>query len=248
MERIFSYKTVDMLVGSLVVCENFKKTETEILAYRPSWADPMIPDLQTQINNAIRERLGMDPRAAQKLATIEIKTIMNDASAKLSNFKVQLSVDFADNKPRLNWILNTLGFTQFFKELGRKDQETLVQFLARYATGMTPALKIEIDNKGMTPGLIDEIIDSATVATNADVFQESMKEDSKINFEESIVEYNEIYTKIIGICKVLHNLFKDDKVKAQLFSFSHIINKMNHNTKPDTPDTDIPDPDPEDES
>ncbi len=42
---------------------------------------------------------------------------------------------------------------------------------------MTPDLTIEINNAGMTPGLIDDIIDLATVAANADVFQESTKED-----------------------------------------------------------------------
>ena len=227
MERKFSYKAVDMLIGSRVVCENFKTYKTELTAVNSTWADPFIDDLETRVNTAINKHLGIDTKSLQKLATGDIHKLQKEAGDKLALFKTVLSVNFESNKDRLQWILDTLGFTRHLKNTQNNDQEALIQLLAQFKENMTPELITEITDTGMAENIITGIINMAENVRDADVTQEKLKEDSKTHTEEAIIEFNEIYIIIIGICKIGHKIFKSDKLKAEHFSFDHIIRAMN---------------------
>jgi len=234
MERIFNYKAVDTLIGSRVVCENFKKYKTELIAVNSIWADPFIADLETRINNAISTHLGIDKKSLQKLATTDIYALQKEAGDKLALFKTVLSVNFSKQKERLQWILDTLGYTRNLKNVQNDDQEALIQLIAQFTENMSPALKTEITDTGMAADIITGITDMAENVRDADVTQEKEKEDSKTLTEEAVKEFNEIYTIIIGICKIGHKLFKSDKLKSEHFSFQHIIAAMNFVNNKDT--------------
>jgi len=227
MERNFNYKAVDMLIGSRVVCENFKTYKTELTAVNSTWADPFIDDLETRVNTAINKHLGIDTKSLQKLATGDIQNLQKEAGDKLALFKTVISVNFDDNKDRLQWILDTLGFTRHLKNTQNNDQEALIQLIAQFTENMTPELKTEITDTGMAENLITGITDMAENVRDADVTQEKQKVESKTHTEEAIKEFNEIFTIIIGICKIGHKIFKSDKLKAEHFSFAHIVGAMN---------------------
>ena len=227
MEQNFKYKAVDMLIGSRVLCENFKTFKPQLTAVNTKWEDPFIGDLETRINKAIDKHLGIDSKSLQKVATGDIQELQKEAGEKLALFKTVLSVNFESNKDRLQWILDTLGFTTHLKNVQNDDQEALIQLLAQFKENMTPDLTTEITDTGMAADIITGITDMAQNVREADVTQEKLKEESKTYTEEAIKEFNEIYTEIIGICKVGHKLFKSDKLKAEHFSFAHIIQAMN---------------------
>ncbi len=231
MERLYSYKDVDMLIGARVVGESFKKYKDEIIAIRSRWADPFIDDYELNVNTVIDTHLGIDAKSLQKLATHDINALQKEAGKKLSLFKTLITVDFSSDKVRKQWILDTLGFTRHLKSVQNNSHEDLIQLLSQFKENMTPELKAEITDKGMGEALIDGIISMAETVREADVTQEKLKEDSKTHTEEAVKEFNTIYEQAIGICKIGHQLFNDDKLKAEHFSFSHIIKAMRHTKK-----------------
>jgi len=227
MERNFNYKAVDMLVASRVVCENFKTFKTEILAVNSKWADPFIADIEARINTAIDKHLGLDSKSLQKMATGDIQKLQKEAESKLAVFKTVLSVNFESNKERLKWILDTLGYTAHLKRVQKNDQEALIQLLAQFKENMSPDLITEITDTGMSEEIITGITDMAESVRDADVTQEKHKSGSKTFTEDAVKEFNAIYTEIIGICKIGHKIFHSDKIKAEHFSFAHIVKAMN---------------------
>jgi len=240
METKFSYKAVDTLIGSRVVCENFKTYKTELTAVNTTWEDPFIDDLETRINTAINKHLGIDAKKLQKLATGDIHVLQKEAGDKLALFKTVLTVNFNGNKDRLQWILDILGFSRHLKDTQNNDQEGLIQLIAQFNENMTPELITEITDTGMAENIITGITDMAENVRDADVTQEKLKEDSKTHTETAVKEFNEIYDIIIGICKVGHKLFKSDKLKAEHFSFAHIMKAMNLAKKKEEDETEEP--------
>ncbi len=123
-------------------------------------------------------------------------------------------------------LLDTLGYSRHLSGAQKGNHESLIQFLVQYKDNMTAELKAEIIGKGIGEALIDDIINKAESVIDADVTQENLKEESKTHTEEAQKEFNAIYEQIIGICKICHQLFKEDKLKAEHFSFSHILENM----------------------
>ena len=216
-----------MLIAARTLCDNFENHKTEITAVRAIWADPFIGDFRTRINAAINTYLGSDPKKDLRLATQALKDIQSDAQRDLSLFKIQLEVDYADDDARLSWLLATLGFSAHYSDVQKKDQEALIELLAKFKTNMTAALKTELTGKGIDGALIDDIKGYANPLRDADVTQEALKGTTKELTEEALTEFNSIYSQAMAISRISANLFKDKGVVRGKFVFGRLIFSLN---------------------
>jgi len=234
-QRKYAHKDVDMLISAKTLSANFTDHKTEIVAVRAIWADPFIASFQTRIDNAISNFLGLDPKKDLKLATDQVLFIQQKAMEDIAFFKTNIEADFDNDKTRLNWFLDTFGFTAHLEDIQNKDQEALIELLQKFKKNMTTAIKTEITDKGTSPQLIDDIINNADPLKDANVIQETLKGTSKDLTDEALTEFNEIYAVAIAIGKITAKLFKKDKVKKDKFTFSKLVAELNKKPKKPTP-------------
>jgi len=88
---------------------------------------------------------------------------------------VQIDQDFKPTPDRRTEILKQLGFTDYYKDARKKDQEALINLLYQFKANLTAELKTEIANKGTAPAALEEIVEFADTLKNANVTQEGNK-------------------------------------------------------------------------
>ncbi len=215
-----------MLIGVGILNEAFTENEAALAAVNTRWQPPYITNFKEKVNTVMHTYLGVDSKSILKIATSDVNALLKEAFEKLSLFKTLISVNFSDNKERSDWILKALGFSTHFKKTQKGNQESAIQLLIKFTEHMTPELKAEIVSKGTAEDIIDSITSMSNNIIEADITQERLKDTGKSHTEEAVKEFNAIYKEAIGICKVGKKLFKNDKLKASQFSFSHIMSNM----------------------
>jgi len=229
--RNYSYKDVDMLLTSKTIIESFKLNLSELSSARSNWDEEYANNLAEKIDNAIEDYLGLDKKRELRNATAYLSSIQTPTIRDLSFLKKQLEVDFAGDKSKLKEMLKNLGFEKNLRKVQNSDQEALIELLYAFKKGMKASLKSEIVTKGTNPELIDRIINYADQMKQANISQETQKETTKAVSEEAKNAFNEIYTEIIGICKIASSFYQYDTLKKELFTFGKVLSNMNASRK-----------------
>lgn len=227
LNRNYNYKDVDMLVASKTTMVSFKANLAELSVVRTNWNENYADQLSSKIDDAIENHLGLDKKKELRNATSKLTEIQMPALRDISFLKTQIEVDFKDNKPKLKEYLKNLGFSQFLKKAQTKDQEALIQLLYQFKKNLTDSAKRDIMAKGLSEELLNKIIAYADDLKNANVSQESLKEDTKATSAEATEIFNSIYDEIIGICKIASNYYQFDPLKKELFTFSKLVSNLN---------------------
>lgn len=232
--RDFNCKDSEMLTTSSEITVYAQSLLPQIVAKRPTWKDPFFPDLLTRINNAFNTYLGVDNAADLRKKTDILLSIMKPAQADLSTFKINITADFKNDKPRLQEILTLLGYNQYWKQVQNDDEEACIQMLYRFQNNMTAPLRTEITDAGTSNDLITTILTYPDTLNQANISQEFSKSLRPVATKEAIVEFNAIYNTIISICTICRNIFIKDPVIRNNFSFSAVKKRLNA-TKGTTP-------------
>lgn len=226
--RDYKAKDVEMLLTAATITDSAILNKVFLQSKRSTWADPFFEDFKTEIDKAIRDFLGQDNAKQLRDATIIVLSIQADAIKDLAELKVQLEVDFNDNLIQRTEILNNLGFTPFYADVKRKDQEGLINLLYQFKTNLTPALRTTITDKGTSPALLDAIIAHAETLKDANILQEGKKGTRKELTDQAIIAFNGIYAKVMAIAKISTNFFKDNQAIKEQFSFSKVKKNLNN--------------------
>lgn len=235
LKRAYAGKDVDMLTACGTIIEQAIIHKATLILKRANWADPFLPDLQTRIQNAFPNFLGIDNAEQLRDSTQILIGIQTNALRDLAEFKVQITEDFKSNKKRRDEILNKLGFTAHHKDAQSKDQEALIELLTKFQKNMTTALQTEITNAGMAVNLITAIIGYATVLKNSNITQETMKGSRKVISASAVTEFNAIYNAVISVGRISSNFFKTDKAIQDKFSYAKTLKKLNNPPPPPPP-------------
>jgi len=236
---IFSGTTVEMLTTADIIVETAIEKKDVLIAERPFWADPFFPKLKQRIDGDFTTILGVDNAKALREASAMVFGIQKNAMAKLSGVKVQIEVDFEDDKARRDEILTQLGYTNYFKDVQKKNQSALVGQLFHLKTNLTPELKTTLVEKGTSPASLDLLVSYADEMKTKNIGQELLKENRKELTLKDIIELNDVYKQVIGVCKIVQRLFKGDQLLKQQFSYNRIRKQLSgsklKNEPPATP-------------
>lgn len=235
-QRNYSTKDVDMLITSATIIDSAIANKDFLISKRSIWADPYFSNLKDRIDTAIQNLLGIDNAKDLRGATYTIKSIQVQAMKDLSAVVIQLKNDFRMNKVRLSELLNILGFTTFYKEVQRRDQESLINLLFRFKLNLSEDLKNEIINAGIESIMLDNVMAHANTLKIADINQETFKGLRKEITEATRIEFNGIYDEVIGVSKIASNFFRDQPIKKEHFSFYKVSKRLNTVDKKIEPD------------
>ncbi len=221
---------LEVVTAGVVICNHGTELITELVVERPLWATPYFPTFITRLTGYLGSYVGDDRTDAQRDATVIVEALEKQARAKLSSFKIQLDADFRTNKPRLAEILNTLGFTLYFKNAIISKEVNLLNLLERFKTNMIPTLQAEIVTAGGNLANIILIKTLATTLPAANMVQEGLKGTKKLTTEGMVTDFNDAYDELMSICKVAQNIYKEDAAKKQLFSYAHTLSILRGGT------------------
>lgn len=224
-ERKYNCKDVDMLVTSNVVLKNFELHTDALVAKRKTWADPFAGDLQIKINAGL-ELLGINTKTLQTEVTSELVTLQKQALENLVTFKIQLEVDFEDEPKELKKIENKLGFSRHHEQVQSGDQQALIQMLTAFKQNMSLKLKEQIEEAGTDGQSIEDLILMRDQINDINIQQEALKGSTPHDTAVNVEEFNAIYTKVIGICKIAPRLLPGVSTASEDFSFNRILNRL----------------------
>lgn len=233
METNRSYKGKDseMLIVLSVIIGFCLQNLAFLSTKRSNWNKKFFDDLQASIDALVKKHMGYDSALAMRNATVAVKNIMKPAYKALSEFKVQVEVDFKKDKNFLNEILISLGFRDHFAALNSGDQEAMIQHLYKFATNITPAQKTAIIAKGMMPQLITDITGYADLLTKANITQEQLKGSRPETSANRVADLNDMYNTVIGIAKMAHRFYKDNPTSQDQLSYTKGLKNLNATKK-----------------
>ena len=226
----YNVKSVDFLIASDTIVDSAIANQEFLVTKRANWTMLFFLAIKTQIDKAIQDHLGVDGAKQLRESTQIVYAIVANALTELAEIKVQIEEDFKDNPTQKVEILNTLGFTPYFFNARKGDQEALINLLYQFKKNLTQQLNDEIVAKGTAQATLDAVITRADALKQADVIQEGKKGTKKEITAEAIKEFNNIYDKIISITRIATKFFKNDKAKSDQFSFDKVSKNIN-NTK-----------------
>ncbi len=221
--RSYSCKDVEMLMASKTIAGSFKANISELSPVRTDWTEQYATELTARIDTAIDTHLGVDARKELRNATASLIAMLGPARRDLSFIKTQIDEDFRREPARRDEILRTLGFANHLKAVQAGNQEALIQLLYQFKTNLTQPLRLDIEAKGVNPALINRIVGFADTVSQANVVQESYKSTTKEISQEVIDTFVNIYTEIIGICKIASAYYRYEPLKREQFTFAKVV-------------------------
>lgn len=224
-QRNYSVKDEVMLMACKTIVKNMSINLSDLSLVRSNWTEDYVAGLDTKIDTAMNDFLGLDKQKDLRAATDQVEDILKPAIRNLGFLKTQIEVDMGKDAKE---ILRGLGYS---KPLNALDQEGLITLLYAFKKGMTDDLKAQMVAKGTNPALIDETIGYAEALQQANLTQEVLKGSSRELSLEAAAAFNDIYTEVIGICKIASRIYHDDPVKKSQFTFNKVVARMGANNK-----------------
>lgn len=230
--RTYNCKDVDMVLTAKTVNRSFIANIEELSTIRSDWSPEYANALNTEIDHSIEHYLGLDVKKELRSATSQVLSIHAPALRDLSFLKTQITADFGSEAKEIN---KSLGLNSYLKGARDGKQDDLIQLLSAFKKGLTVALKGRIIEKGTNEALLDRIISYTDQMIEANVKQENIKGSSKEVTAEAVTAFNEIYEKIMKICKIASAYYKDDKIKKAQFTFKKVLANLGGKRKSTEP-------------
>lgn len=228
-KRNYSYSNVTMCLASQTIAGSLKQNLNALSEVRTDWTPEYADELNKKIEDAVKDRLGLNPKKGLRDASSLLFALMGPAKEDLSLFKTQIEGDF--KKEKVREILKNLGITKNLRKVQKGDQEALIELLFAFQLNMTDPLKAEISSKGMNPVLIDRISGYALSIKNANLDQEGLKETTQEITDEKTTVFNAIYAEVMKVCKIAAKYFRHDPLKKAQFTFSKVVANMSQAKK-----------------
>lgn len=232
-QRIYSASDVGMLTAILTIVESAIAAEEFLVSKRPLWKAPFFQNIRTRIENAFAEILGISNVNELRRLTLIVTGLQKSLLSNLADFRVQLKADYADNPVRLEELLNLMGFKNAGVTLKgyKNNQESLAQLLQRIKAGITPEVKTELIEKGMSPQTIENILANADTYIEANIRQEGFKSEKKTLTDTNKQELNALYTIVIGIGKIARSFYKSQPTEQAKFTFKTVLRNQGYRVK-----------------
>lgn len=218
-------KSVTMMACETIVA-NFKDNIAELSLVRDNWTEEYALDLETRLKADISQYLGVDQHAAQKKATIQVNMILNEATKDVNFLYKQINTDFEREPARRDAILQTLGFTSYWKSATSTSQVGMINLLQTYSQNLPDELKQEINAKGISMSLLERIPTYLEQLNTANNKQEQLKSTTPELTEEANQALYGIFQEVKSMAKVAKAFYISDPAKKKQFTFSYILRNL----------------------
>lgn len=219
-QRIYPTSDVDMLTVAMIIAENAKENQDFLSAKRPAWEPPFFDNLITRIEKTSSDVLGIKSVHQLVEASNAMRILRDKLLNDIAELKIQIKVDYADNKQQKELLLNKLGIGKSSNY--RKSQQALTQTVEMLQAGLTPDVVTQMQEKGIAAPAVNSLVADSREYIKANILQEQSKLKRSSLSAANVKELNSIYTTIIGITKIARTFYKGQPKKQAKFSFSKI--------------------------
>ena len=137
--RKYKGKDSEMLIATSTILQAAISHQPFLVTKRATWLPAFFTTLETRLNTAISTYLGVDNAALLRSKTSIVTSLQGTAYSAVSDVKLQIDIDYKNDKPRLNELLTTLGYKQHWLLAQGKDQEALISLLFAFKQNLTPS-------------------------------------------------------------------------------------------------------------
>lgn len=223
MKQKFNFKPLPMLVAALTVADHFEAEKQVFNVEKPLWNDQFLADFRQAVGLVMNEYFGISTKEELRNQTSLVEELSGKAIADLGMVKTQIERDFRATPERCQWILDKLGFKEYWSKASNNNQSVLIGLLLAFRNNLNKPLFDELEQNGVNPARLNNLISYADTLNQANITQESLKGSTKLVTEKAVLTLNDIYDRAMDICAVGQQLFKKDKLKKDLFVFSNLV-------------------------
>jgi len=221
----YNYEHIDMLLAAGMIAQIFRKYVDDLSYIRTDWTRKYADSLNERIDKAMKNHLGVtypaDLRAANE-RIIEIRpTTRRDLAFIMREIKDNFSMEEADA------ILHYLGFDLYIDDVISHDQESLINLLFSFKSGMTRGLRRLITGQGTNPPLIDRIMEHAGIFQQANQIQRQLKKEWHQPPKSAHQELQTIFKEVMLICKIGAIFYQEEPDKRDFFVFAKVVHSIN---------------------
>lgn len=218
----YAVKDDAMLIKAKVAIRNAKEEIATLSGYQPDITVENLSAFETDVDNAMAGLLAMDKNGTLKKATVNIKGLTKTAFEKTRLLRTLIESNFKEDKDAL---LEHLAYPKYYRELGRGKHEAAISLLSAITRAETE-LKEKFATKSLPVTLIDDLVLLSNEIVEAETTQEHLKGSSKPVTEQQRKTLNDIYIRVMDICKLGQVLFAKDAVKKDKFIFTKLAGGM----------------------
>lgn len=222
-----NYSKLAKLVALKVIAQNFSDNIVELVKANTKWLPAFAAALIAEVDTIGNNLIGKKAKTALFEATDNVKNVITPAKKDITTLKIQIDVNFKSNPARRKVILDDLGYTSFYKKVTARNQLATIGLLSCVKRSLD-TYKEEILETGTPPDLLERVAGYATVVSHANMVQEQLKTTTKEITVEASAELDTLYNKVIGICLVAADFYKNNPVKKELFTFSKVIDNLGY--------------------
>ncbi len=218
-----------MLIKTKVAIYNAIEDVADFTPVQPSITKESLTAFEKEIDSALANFVGIDKKEGLRNATTIVDELTENAFKQLRLIKTLIEVNFKEEAKEM---FNHYGFTSFYTDVAKRKHEPAISLLATVARD-AEKLKEKFASKSLPTTTIDEVVKLAIELPQAETKQEQQKAASKPITEEQRKTLNDIYVRIMDICKLGRVIFADDEVKKSRYIFKKLggisrkINKTN---------------------
>ncbi len=181
----------------------------------------------TRITRALTDIVGVSNAKGLVFKTAEILSMITPAYDDVSLLKTLVENKLENDKPRLDNLMETLGYNKYYVQAGNKNQVSLIALLLRLNKEFAdPDFREEMITKGITDAMLQRISTYATRLPELNQEQEGEKAKRKEYTQEDKTEVLGIYNENIALCKVGYKLFKREPALQDQFSYEEVLSHL----------------------
>jgi hypothetical protein len=237
MKRKYNFKDLPMVLTALTLVENFTAEKAAFIAENAAWADPYETNIRAIIAKALKDYFGINTKEQLKEVTRLVNQLQGKALDDLGAVKSEIKRGFRKDPVRCDVLLDTLGYKQYWVKGSHNNQTEIIGLLLKFSNNITESSRTEMVANKVSDTRITSVLAFAKSLHEANITQETLKGTSKINTEEAVTFFNDIYEQAMDICEVGKRIFKKDKVRRGMFVFAQVLKKqgINLGSKPAEP-------------
>ena len=226
MKQKFNFKPLPMLVAALTVADHFEAEKQVFSAEKPLWNDPFISTFREAVSQVMNEYYGVNTKEELQKQTSLVNELTGKAHDDLGMVKTQIERSYRATPERGEWVLAKLGFKEYWSKASNSNQSMLIGLLLAFRNNLNRPLRIELEQNEVNTARLDNVLSYADTLNKANITQEGLKGSTKLDTEKAVSALNDIYDRAMDICVIGQQLFKNDRIKKELFVFSKLVKKQ----------------------
>lgn len=223
--KVFKYLDGVMCGSTLVVLEAVTDHLDELSFMQSDLTTESVTEFKKEVNFFMDNELGVNPHQLLKDSTFNVNSYAFKAYKWMKIIRQQIDTHFDDEQQ--DKIFDQLGFTAHWEGASGGQQVKMVNLLETYNLHLPKFLKLMI-SKGIGEKMLIEAGSYCDKIKSSNTKQEYLKRTTPEMNDAKREKLNDIYKRIIGICKIAQLFYKDEPAIRDKFVFSKIAEAMTH--------------------